>query len=292
MNDCFHYTCSACNGSLERKGKLRDGYILKCPECGSSRLEVNDFRVLKNFNGYGEAYIKSLNPGKAIQLEKIFNKIFPVAQKDHSLIDVGFGSGDFIKRLKNKGWNVAGADCNNIAVNNLRSENIEAFVGELGGDMEVNKEYDIVILWDVIEHIFNIDKAMLQLNRLTKTGGKVLLITPDAGSVLDIIGKLEGLISFGHSMNILNICLNRFHLQRFSRKGIQDLFRRYGFNIESVASIRLFSLKPEVYSGSFAPGIKSWTNSLSFNILISRFLFKLTEIFDVKNKIFLVVSKK
>lgn len=291
MDDETNNYCSACNHKLKNRGKISDGDILTCESCGSSKLGMHDYGSLKNQTGYGEAYLRALNPEKAVMLEKIFNKITANMKTGQNLLDIGFGSGDFIKRIINKGWNVTGLDCNYLAVEKIKNEGIDGFYGELGSEINVNKTFDIITLWDVIEHIYDIDKAMRQLNKLVKNDGKIFLITPSADSFLDVLGNLERKIFFGQSHKILDICLNRFHLQRFSERGIKILFERFGFRVENISKIRLFSLNPDVYSKSFAPGIKSWTNISFLNTMISRVLYKLIEIFNVKNKILLIVSK-
>ena len=291
VNDTYNTCCSACSGKLKNRGNISDGDILTCESCGSSKLGMHNYESLKNQTGYGEAYLKALNPEKVNQLEYIYYKINPELMTGASLLDIGFGSGDFINRLYKKGWNVAGVDCNHLAVEKIKSEGIDGFYGELGSEMNVDKTFDIITLWDVIEHIYDIDKAMHQLNKLVKNDGKIFVITPNADSILDTIGNLERNIFLGRSHKILDICLNRFHLQRFSENGIKILFERCGFRVESISKIRLFSLKPDVYSKSFAPGIKSWTNISSLNGLISRFLYKLLELFNIKNKILLIASK-
>ena len=208
------------------------------------------------------------------------------------LLDIGFGNGKFLIETKNKGMNVSGLDYDINSVNKIRQQGINAYQGELGGRMSIDKKYNVITLWDVLEHVTDIEKAFAQLNSITNKNGKILVLTPNADSLFDFFADVERGLTFQRSNRIMNICLNRYHLQRFSIKGLKILFERFGFFIERIELLQLFSLRSAEYTDGFAPGIIRWTRNSKFNKFISSSAMSLIKILNIRNKIFLVVHKE
>lgn len=83
---------------------------------------------------------------------------------------------------------------------------------------------DIVTLWDVYEHVPNLEECLSQLSRRVRTGGQVLIQTPRADIYPEILGSL-----WHHFLPVQ-------HLQLPTREGITQQFRRHGFELETSAS--------------------------------------------------------
>ena len=234
------------------------------------------------------------NAARNIQVQKLielFNKHFTYADKNIELLDIGFGKGDFLISVSQRGLSVSGLECDINAVKFMKGKNIRAHFGELGGDMKWDRLYDVVTLWDVIEHIPDIEKAMLQLNSILKENGKIFILTPNSDSIFDTLADIERKLTFHKSQRIMNICLNRYHVHRFSITGLKILLERFGFIVDYVQKLQLFSLKKDTYMNSFAPGIKSWTNNTSFNEFLSISATTLIKSLNITNKIFITAIK-
>lgn len=52
------------------------------------------------------------------------------------------------------------------------------FIGSIENTSFENESYDVVIALSVLEHVDNLDKASIEINRITRKGGKVFLQTP------------------------------------------------------------------------------------------------------------------
>ena len=109
-----------------------------------------------------------------------------------SLLDVGCGSGDFL-RIASERYKIFGIDVSSEAINlakvrlpmfkkNLRSCMIEELVS-------CSKQYDVVCLWDVIEHIRNPLFTIQQTFDLVKKNGILFISTPDFGSIMAKVMK-------------------------------------------------------------------------------------------------------
>ena len=55
-------------------------------------------------------------------------------------------------------------------------------------------------------------------------------MTPNAGSFFDSLAHAESRLTKGRSQLLLNLCLNRYHLHRFTAKGLKLLFERFRFH--------------------------------------------------------------
>lgn len=289
MNNKF---CSACKNKLSKLGKIPDGILFKCNSCGSKKIYIENFEKFKNENGYGNAYRAKFDSNKTSKLVEIFNNDYHMPTKAVELLDIGFGTGEFLYEMKKKDFLVTGLDCDENAVKNISANGITAFNGELGAQLKLQQKFDVITLWDVFEHINDIELAMQQLNRLTKTNGKLFIITPNAKSIFDLAANLERYFTFYKSQRIMNICLNRYHLHRFSIDGLRSIFERFGYSIKTIKSIQLFSLSPDEYTNGFAPGILKWTNNSSFNKFFSRTIMLILKVLRLRNKIYVVAEKK
>lgn len=84
--------------------------------------------------------------------------------------------------------------------------------------------FDVVTLWDVYEHIPNLEQFLYQLARRVRAGGQVLIQTPRADLYPEILGSL-----WHHFLPVQ-------HLQLPTRKGIIQQFLRYGFELVKATS--------------------------------------------------------
>ncbi len=283
--------CAACLNEMTEKEKIPDGILFTCLNCGTKRIYINNYQKLRNQLGYGDAYRHNLDKNKTENLRYLFKTVCPEFKPNFELLDIGFGNGDFMKAAAKMGLLSSGLECDTNSVLEISDTEMTAYYGELGGDLSINKEFDIITMWDVIEHIPEIEIALSQINKLIKTGGRIIILTPDANSYLDKIARLENILSFGKSQKIISICLNRYHLHRFSSKGLTILLKRFGFKIAHIDTVQLFSLKSDVYADGFAPGVQTWTKNSFLNRLISKDAMSLLKILKIKNKIFLSAVK-
>jgi 2-polyprenyl-3-methyl-5-hydroxy-6-metoxy-1,4-benzoquinol methylase len=284
--------CSACGAEMTNHGKIPDGVLFYCKNCGSKKIVIENYESKKDEAGYGNAYREHLDVTKFIQLIDLFEKNYSIVNYNLKLLDVGFGNGNFLLTLEKKGIKVSGLESDMNAVNLIKQKGVPAYFGELGGELEVKEKYDLITLWDVLEHINYIEKALLQLSNLMNKKGRIFVITPNADSIFDILAGIERYFTFFRSQRIMSICLNKYHLHRFSAKGLKILFERYGFTVEHLELIQLFSLKPDTYTDGFAPGIMKWTDSSVINKIISKRAMNIIKMLNLRNKIFLTAVRE
>jgi 2-polyprenyl-3-methyl-5-hydroxy-6-metoxy-1,4-benzoquinol methylase len=282
--------CSVCeSANLQQMGSLPDGVFIRCRECGSFGLIQTNNSDNKNEAVYGQSYRENYDPRKGEKLLNIFRQIIPKSSDiQNTLLDIGCGDGDFIDLARKDGWNVSGLDSDCGAITNVEHKGIRAYEGILGTSLMDIGQFGVVTLWDILEHIDNLSVAMNWLQNTVMPDGKIIVLTPDAESLIDFVAKMERVLTLHKSQRLMNLCLNRYHLNRFSKPGLIRLFRRYGFIEEKVIGVHMFSLKSDTYTSGFAPGIQQWTASESLNKFISNSGYQILRLLNIKNKILFV----
>jgi len=145
-------------------------------------------------------------------------RFLPLLKPGARLLDVGFGSGEFMKLALRVGWKVSGVDPDPVAVGNalaagldVRQGDITAFEAEMG-------QFDVVTLSHVIEHVHEPVETIGHAYRLLKPGGLLYIDTPN----IDAYGHRE----FRESWRGLEIPR---HLVMFNWDSVAKLLIQSGF---------------------------------------------------------------
>ena len=112
--------------------------------------------------------------------------------KKLEILDLGCGGGLVCESLAKLGCNVTGIDFveNNIKAAKLHaSQNnlkINYYTQDIDG-LSLKKKYDLIILFEVLEHIDNWDKTLLKIKKFLKKGGLIILSTINRNIVSNIL---------------------------------------------------------------------------------------------------------
>jgi malonyl-CoA O-methyltransferase len=91
------------------------------------------------------------------------------------LLDVGCGSGRLFKELRETGFEYYGIDITMEAFEGI-GNNVKLAIGNILDLPCADNEFDIVTCTEVLEHAMRTDIAIKELFRVTKPGGKVIII--------------------------------------------------------------------------------------------------------------------
>jgi len=175
--------CIICGSSKSKIiFKEFDADVLKCQNCGHV---FSSYQVNQNYNNYFGEKIESENQfwwdESHRKMHNDFCDKFIVGEKGR-LLDVGCGLGYFIKKVSAfPNWQVFGYEISpaaaEFAKNKLELNNI--FCG-LVEESDFLKEYfDIITLWDVIEHIPEPRPLLIYLLSILKDNGILFIHTPN-----------------------------------------------------------------------------------------------------------------
>ena len=93
-----------------------------------------------------------------------------------TVLDVGAGTGDFLKVCKNKNWEVLGIEPSLAARNIAAKKGI--YLRENLSEI-TNQKFDVITLWHVLEHVGHLKKTMKTLKSLLKPEGRIIVAVPN-----------------------------------------------------------------------------------------------------------------
>jgi 2-polyprenyl-3-methyl-5-hydroxy-6-metoxy-1,4-benzoquinol methylase len=190
-------SCRLCgSGDLKFKYEINLSNILECNNCSFTQVNEipSEHDLLKL---YGDSYFKK---GKYIEDRAIryeqkrrLNWILKCRGKSNGrLLDVGCSTGDFISLAKNR-FDIWGQDISEFAISNIISKypdlSPRLSVCSIENSNYKDSFFDIITLWDVIEHLWEPVKIIKMLSKKLKPGGCLFISTPNTGA---IIAKLLG----------------------------------------------------------------------------------------------------
>jgi SAM-dependent methyltransferase len=152
-------------------------------------------------------------------------------------LDVGCGQGWMLSRMKELGWKVFGVETDPVAAEIAKQRGLPVHVGSLESACLPAASADHIILSHVIEHLPDPLGTIKECLRILKPGGKLVVYTPNAGSL--------GLKIFGR--NLYSIDTPR-HFFMFSSGALSALMRQGGFNKIRSKTSPVYARK--VYSNS------------------------------------------
>jgi 2-polyprenyl-3-methyl-5-hydroxy-6-metoxy-1,4-benzoquinol methylase len=136
------------------------------------------------------------------------------------ILDVGCGLGLFVEVAAMGGWDAWGVDLNEPAVKWAQqhvSENVR--VGTVADIEAPDGQFDCITMFDVIEHLADPRAELLEVWRVLRPGGLLVVVTPDAGS----------LVSRALGSHWLEMKRAPEHLQFFTIEGMARMLSLSGF---------------------------------------------------------------
>ncbi len=107
----------------------------------------------------------------------------PLFAGSKRVLDLACGDGEVSEFLKNKmGLSVIGIDFSKEAIKKAKSRGIEAICVDVEAKLPFkDSEFDTVFWGDNVEHLFNPEETLKEINRVLKRGGKLILSCPNMG---------------------------------------------------------------------------------------------------------------
>lgn len=99
------------------------------------------------------------------------------------LLEVGFGNGATLARLKNLGWSVAGVEFDPVSVELANKLGLDARLGSLEDCQFDDASFDAVVSSHLLEHLPDPRSHIKECFRILRPGGKLILTTPNASSL-------------------------------------------------------------------------------------------------------------
>lgn len=143
------------------------------------------------------------------------------------LLDFGCGGGSYLRRMADLGWRVTGLDISPVVVRTVRAElGCEAVAGTLPHPELRPGSFDVVTMWQALEHVHRPATVLRAAYELLVPGGKLVVAVPNFDSLP------AGW--FGESW--FGLDLPR-HLTHFTPDTLTGMLRASGFRVESARGL-------------------------------------------------------
>ena len=138
---------------------------------------------------------------------------------DRSLLDVGAYIGVFVEVALASGWNACGLEPSDWAVARARERGLPVQAGTLADLEREQRSFDVVTMWDVIEHMDSPSQELGKAFAVLKPGGTIVVHTMDIDSLTArLMGKRWP-------------WLMDMHVQYFSQRTLARMLENNGFEV-------------------------------------------------------------
>lgn len=181
--DTEDYSAFRCTSN----GYGRHDSIVKCRQCGLvyANPRRNSAEVLEKYVNVEDPLYVEERQGRVMtfgkHLQPLQRFIGPPAGR--TLLDVGAHTGVFVEVANHAGWNSLGIEPSHWSVQMARKSGIELIEGTLASSNLPDNHFDVVTLWDVIEHLSDPMNELKQVFRVLKPGGWVVIHTMNIESL-------------------------------------------------------------------------------------------------------------
>lgn len=161
---------------------------------------------------------------KSIMLQKKMKLLEKYHPQKGTLLDIGTGTGDFLKTAKAWNWEIHGTEPNQKAHEIAQGKGVAlktettVFPGE---------KFDVISMWHVLEHVPDLEKQLKEINRLLKKDGTLIIAVPNFKS---FDAKHYG--EFWAAYDAPR------HLWHFSKTSIAKLFESVDFEIMEIVPLK------------------------------------------------------
>lgn len=199
--------CNSC-GARDAKVRLaKYGFdIVECRACGLvyvaqevTREQLDDYYSRGYYEGNGHAYDDYLARAESrkhhyrVMLPALKRHLSPEAKEktDLRVLDVGCAAGYFLEVAQEAGWQAQGVELSPYMSAYAREERgLNVLTGTLEEVDLPSGAFDIVTMWDVIEHVQDPQQVLKRAHELLKPGGLLVMATGDiSGATARIYGE-------------------------------------------------------------------------------------------------------
>jgi 2-polyprenyl-3-methyl-5-hydroxy-6-metoxy-1,4-benzoquinol methylase len=201
-------------------------------------------------------------------------KLINAQSQKGKILDIGAGTGDFLVVAKNDGWETTGIEPSAKAKAIAVSKGVN-FADNLS-DLE-SHSFDVITMWHVLEHVPNLDEYILELKRLVKPRGTILIAVPNFKSFdANYYGR------FWAAFDVPR------HIWHFSKTAINKLFAEKEMKLADVLPMKFDSFYVSLLSEKYKTGkmnfIKAFFVGLKSNHSAKQTKEYSSHIYIIKNK--------
>ncbi|MBI4847508.1 MAG: class I SAM-dependent methyltransferase [Nitrospirae bacterium] len=131
------------------------------------------------------------------------------------ILDVGCGQGQFVDFMVRRGWETLGVELSESAMTVCKQFALPVKKIDVFDSTLIKESFDLITLFEVIEHVPTPKQMVEQIEQLLKPGGVLYLTTPNFNSIDRRV--------LGASWHVVH----REHIMYFTPNTLKNMLRRY-----------------------------------------------------------------
>ncbi len=239
--------CNVCASAVSRVIVSKDGReVYQCDDCGLAFTHPQPESLADQ---YDAAYFDLYRRRRTFRLKRGESRLkrIELIAPPGRLLDIGCSLGYFVEAAGRRGWPASGLETSQDASAEAREMGLDVRTGVIADVFYPDESLDCVTMWDVLEHVHDPTRHMVEVRRILAPGGLVVIGTPNLGHVLFRIKRER----WRHLKPAE-------HIFYFSTAGISRLLSNTGFDVTH----------PPVIGGRRFPGATTAATASAFSRLV------------------------
>jgi 2-polyprenyl-3-methyl-5-hydroxy-6-metoxy-1,4-benzoquinol methylase len=293
--------CPVCSGTLHTgylnvKDYSVTGEIFNLDSCNNCEFKFTNPRPdVKNIGRYYQSIdyishhddeqnllsrvynlVRNYTTGQKIKLLKSYTK-----KPQPSLLDIGCGTGYFLKRCKEENWETTGTEPDDDARKVASERTGSVILDSIENISLQNERFDLITMWHVLEHVHKLNETIEWLYNHLNNDGTLIIAVPNHESY--------DAVKFGDKWAAYDVPR---HLYHFTKNSMQQLLAKHQFLINDIYPMWFDAFYVSMLSNQYKNGSKNIIDSILTG-LISNWKGKMTtkENYNTSSLIYVVKKK-
>jgi 2-polyprenyl-3-methyl-5-hydroxy-6-metoxy-1,4-benzoquinol methylase len=235
--------CNLCGCGAGREIFVKNGFsLVECPTCSlvyvANPPSPDELKRLYSFEGGYHNTLFDPESADAVARRAAAREYYTVLSKFRSVgsvLDIGCSSGFFLIQARDGGWEARGLEMSADTARVARDQfGLDVVTGTLDETTFPDARFDVVTLWDVIEHVPDPVRTLSLVHRILKDDGLVLFVTPNVRGLFPRVAYAAArIIGYWPHPEPPH------HLFQFSKRTARELAKRTGFAVLRILDHRI-----------------------------------------------------
>ena len=221
--------CLLCGAGEARHLVTKRGFeVVRCTACGLAFVWPQPTpEELEAFYSSGAYHAEVDEAERRRYFARRLGQIEAAAPRRGRILDVGCSRGIFLEVARDEGWDAVGVELNRHSVELARERGLDVRHGGLASQGFPDGSFDVVTLFDLIEHTAEPKAALAACHRVLRPDGLLVVTTPDIGGLVPRV--TYGL--FARTLGAWDHPTPPGHLVQFSRRTLQQMLAQSDFKV-------------------------------------------------------------